>query len=61
MLLVAQHGQDESQGGPGKAAAVGCPHPAVGRTKFRTLTGWQPMIPFKQTLLDLLNYWRERV
>jgi len=30
-------------------------------SKFRTLTGWQPRIPFKQTILDLLNYWRERV
>lgn len=28
-------------------------------SKFRTLTGWRPMIPFKQTILDLLNYWRE--
>jgi len=30
-------------------------------SKFRALTGWHPMIPFKQTILDLLNYWRERV
>lgn len=30
-------------------------------TKFRKLTGWQPQIPFEQTLNDLLNYWRERV
>lgn len=30
-------------------------------TKFRQLTGWQPQIPFEQTLKDLLDYWRERV
>jgi GDP-4-dehydro-6-deoxy-D-mannose reductase len=30
-------------------------------TKFISLTGWRPMIPFKQTIVDLLNYWRERV
>jgi GDP-4-dehydro-6-deoxy-D-mannose reductase len=30
-------------------------------SKFMGLTGWKPMIPFKQTILDLLNYWRERV
>lgn len=30
-------------------------------SKFRNHTGWQPEIPFKQTMLDLLNYWRERV
>jgi len=30
-------------------------------SKFRKATGWKPEIPFKQTLQDLLNYWRERV
>lgn len=30
-------------------------------TKFRNATGWKPEIPFEKTLLDLLNYWRERV
>ena len=30
-------------------------------TKFRKLTGWEPKIPFKKTLSDLLDYWRERV
>ncbi len=29
--------------------------------KFREVTGWKPEIPFKKTLEDLLNYWRERV
>lgn len=30
-------------------------------SKFMTLTGWKPKIPFAKTLEDLLNYWRERV
>lgn len=30
-------------------------------TKFRKLTSWKNEIPFKQTLKDLLDYWRERV
>ncbi len=30
-------------------------------TKFTTLTGWKPEIPFEQTMEDLLNYWRDRV
>ncbi|MBI4499296.1 MAG: GDP-mannose 4,6-dehydratase [Chloroflexi bacterium] len=30
-------------------------------SKFRADTGWEPRIPFEQTLLDLLNYWRERL
>ncbi|MDH4195988.1 MAG: GDP-mannose 4,6-dehydratase [Candidatus Aminicenantes bacterium] len=27
-------------------------------TKFHKLTGWEPRIPFRKTLEDLLNYWR---
>ena len=30
-------------------------------TKFKNLTGWQPQIPFEQTMKDLMAYWRERV
>lgn len=29
--------------------------------KFVKKTGWQPKILFEKTMLDLLNYWRERV
>lgn len=29
-------------------------------SKFRKATGWQPTIPFEQTLRDLLDYWRAR-
>lgn len=30
-------------------------------TKFRNATGWEPEIPFEQTLQDTLNYWRARM
>ena len=30
-------------------------------TRFRQATGWEPSIPFEQTLLDTLSYWRRRV
>ncbi len=30
-------------------------------SKFMKQTGWKPEIPFKQTMEDLLNYWREKV
>lgn len=30
-------------------------------SKFRAATGWAPVIPFRQTMEDLLNYWRVRV
>ncbi len=29
-------------------------------TKMKKLTGWKPTIPFKKTMEDLLNYWREK-
>jgi len=29
--------------------------------KFRRQTGWEPRIPFEQTLRDVLDYWRQRV
>lgn len=30
-------------------------------SKFMRQTGWAPKIPFKQTLKDLLQYWREKI
>ena len=29
--------------------------------KFTEHTGWEPVIPYKQTMEDLLNYWRSRI
>ena len=29
-------------------------------SKFRKHTGWKPKVPFKESLNQLLNYWRER-
>ena len=28
-------------------------------SKFRADTGWEPRIPFDQTVRDLLDYWRQ--
>ncbi len=30
-------------------------------TKLKNATGWEPQIPFEQTLRDILEYWRSRV
>ncbi len=30
-------------------------------SKFVKQTGWKPEIPFRDSLQDLLNYWRERI
>jgi len=29
--------------------------------KFKAATGWKPEIPYRQTLLDMLNYWRQEI
>jgi GDP-4-dehydro-6-deoxy-D-mannose reductase len=29
--------------------------------KFKKATGWKPIIPFDQTLGDLLEYWRQKL
>lgn len=29
--------------------------------KFKEHTGWEPQIPFEQTMHDLLDYWRNRI
>ncbi len=30
-------------------------------SKFRADTGWEPQIPFEQTLRDIVEYWRQRI
>ncbi len=30
-------------------------------SRFHRTTGWEPTIPFEQTLFDVLSYWRRRV
>ncbi len=30
-------------------------------SKFRAISGWEPRIPFEQSLQDLLEYWRARL
>jgi len=30
-------------------------------SKFKSITGWEPLIPFEKTMSDLLEYWRKKV
>lgn len=30
-------------------------------SKFKSHTGWEPQYTFEQTMLDLLNYWRDKI
>jgi len=46
----------ESRRRPGEVEVV-CGNP----NKIHAATGWKPRIPFRQTLQDLLDYWRGRI
>jgi len=46
---------------PGKLRPADVTFQIPDNTKFRKATGWEPKIPFEETLGSLLNYWRERV
>lgn len=46
---------------PSKVRSIDITLQVPDSTKFKKVTGWEPKIPFEETLEDLLNYWRERV
>lgn len=46
---------------PARYRPVDVPQVYGSAEKFHRLTGWEPKIPFEQTLKDTLDYWREQV
>jgi GDP-4-dehydro-6-deoxy-D-mannose reductase len=46
---------------PERYRPVDVPEVCGSAEKFRARTGWEPRIPFEQTLRDTLDYWREQV
>lgn len=61
-LLIAQAGIPLTvQVDPSRLRPSDVPVLVGDSTKFRRQTGWSPQIPLKQTLVDLLNHWRERL
>ncbi|MBI4492691.1 MAG: GDP-mannose 4,6-dehydratase [Chloroflexi bacterium] len=46
---------------PHRLRPTDVPRQLCDASRFRALTGWRPEIPFEQTVLDTLNYWRRRV
>jgi GDP-4-dehydro-6-deoxy-D-mannose reductase len=45
---------------PSRLRKTDIPFLAGDGSKLRRETGWKPVIPFSQTLRDLLDYWREK-
>ena len=46
---------------PGRLRPIDADLQIPDTTKFKTHTGWQPVIPFQKTMQDLLNYWRQKI
>ena len=46
---------------PGRVRKVDIPTIMADCSKLRARTGWQTEIPFEQSLMDVLDYWREQV
>jgi nucleoside-diphosphate-sugar epimerase len=46
---------------PERYRPVDVPEVYGSAAKFHQKTGWEPEIPFEQTLHDTLDYWREQV
>ena len=46
---------------PSLMRPVDLPEVVADSHKFSSLTGWEPQIPFEQTIKDILDYWRHIV
>ena len=46
---------------PARLRPVEVPAVMADCRKFQARTGWAPVIPFEQSLADVLDYWREQV
>jgi GDP-4-dehydro-6-deoxy-D-mannose reductase len=46
---------------PARLRPVEVPRVIADISKFKARTGWQPCIPFEQSVADVLEYWREQV
>lgn len=61
MLLQLTNTKIETKVDPNRLRPSDVPILLGDNTKFRNKTGWEPSIPFEQTLIDLLNYWRNKI
>jgi len=60
MLLAMTKAKIEVRQDPARLRPSDVPILLGDNSKFVAATGWQPVIPFEQTLADMLDYWRAR-
>ena len=61
ILLARATASIEVRQDPERLRSIDTPKIVADCSKLRRRTGWQPRIPFEQTLADVLDYWRAQV
>jgi len=61
ILLARSTASIEVRQDPERLRSLDTPKVVADCSKLRRRTGWQPRIPFEQTLADVLDYWRAQV
>ncbi len=61
MLLSMSHERIATESDPERMRPSDTPDIVCDAGKLYRQTGWQPTIPFEQSLSDVLDHWRERV
>ena len=61
LLLEASTVHVEVRLNPELMRPIDIPLVVCDATRLREQTGWAPQLPLRQTLLDILNYWRAKV
>ncbi len=61
LLLEASTVRVEVRLNPELMRPIDIPLVVCDATRLREQTGWAPQMPLRQTLLDILNYWRAKV
>jgi GDP-4-dehydro-6-deoxy-D-mannose reductase len=60
-LLALSQAPLEYQEDAERIRAIDVPFIQADYAKFHAATGWEPQVPFEQSLEDILNYWRAKV
>ena len=61
IMLSLSTAKIEQRTDPSKFRVADTPISFGDASRIRQATGWEPRIPFEQTVADILNYWREKV
>ncbi|MBF0563574.1 MAG: GDP-mannose 4,6-dehydratase, partial [Alphaproteobacteria bacterium] len=61
LLSISTRKDIRVEADPGRMRPIDADLQVPDTRKFKAHTGWEPEIPFEKTMVDLLDYWRQRV